>query len=181
MLDTLITGGTLVDGTGAEARPADIGIADGRIVAVADPGELADANATETVDATGLVVCPGFIDPHTHYDAQIFWDPRATPSNTFGVTSVVGGNCGFSLAPLSHPSDGEYLKRMMVKVEGMELAALEQGVPVGLGELRRLPAGRRDPEASASTPASWWDIARSAGRSCETTPSATRPTTTRSP
>ncbi|MXZ51900.1 MAG: hypothetical protein F4Z34_01780, partial [Acidimicrobiaceae bacterium] len=72
MLDTLITGGTLVDGTGAEARPADIGIADGRIVAVADPGELADANATETVDATGLIVCPGFIDPHTHYDAQIF-------------------------------------------------------------------------------------------------------------
>ncbi|MXZ51673.1 MAG: amidohydrolase family protein, partial [Acidimicrobiaceae bacterium] len=69
MLDTLITGGTLVDGTGAPARPADIGISDGRIVAVADPGALADA--TETVDADGLVVCPGFIDPHTHYDAQI--------------------------------------------------------------------------------------------------------------
>ena len=139
MLDTLITGGTLVDGTGAPARPADIGIAGDRIVAVADPGELADAaaspgagttgTAAETIDADGLIVCPGFIDPHTHYDAQIFWDPRATPSNLFGVTSVIGGNCGFTLAPLTHPDDGEYLKRMMVKVEGMELAALEQGVP----------------------------------------------------
>ena len=137
MFDTLITGGTLIDGTGAPARPADIGVSGGRIVAVADPGDLADADAADTIDAhaadtidaEGLIVCPGFIDPHTHYDAQIFWDPRATPSNLFGVTTVIGGNCGFTLAPLGHPEDGEYLKRMMVKVEGMELAALEQGVP----------------------------------------------------
>ena len=128
MLDTLIINGTLVDGTGAPARPADIGIADGRIVAVADPGTL-DGPAPETIDAGGLVVCPGFIDPHTHYDAQIFWDPRATPSNLFGVTTVIGGNCGFSLAPLGDPSDAEYLKRMMVKVEGMALEALNTGVP----------------------------------------------------
>ena len=129
MLDTLITGGTLIDGTGAPARPADIGVSDGRIVAVADPGDLAATIDADTIDAEGLVVCPGFIDPHTHYDAQIFWDPRATPSNLFGVTTVIGGNCGFTLAPLGSPEDGEYLKRMMVKVEGMELAALEQGVP----------------------------------------------------
>ena len=145
MLDTLITGGTLIDGTGAPARPTDIGISNGRIVALADPGDLADTQAADTIDAAGLVVCPGFIDPHTHYDAQIFWDPRATPSNLFGVTTVIGGNCGFTLAPLGNAEDGEYLKRMMVKVEGMELARPRTGRALGLGELRRLPAGRGEP------------------------------------
>ena len=128
MFDTLIVNGTLVDGSGAPARPADVGIADGRITAVADPGTLTGP-AADTIDADGLVVCPGFVDPHTHYDAQIFWDPQATPSNLFGVTTVIGGNCGFSLAPIADASDAEYLKRMMVKVEGMELVALESGVP----------------------------------------------------
>ena len=125
MLDTVIRGGTIVDGTGAEGVRADIGIRDGRIVAV---GEVTE-EATETVDATGLVVCPGFVDPHTHYDAQLFWDPRATPSNLFGVTSMIAGNCGFSLAPLGDETDGDYLKRMMVRVEGMALEALDEGVP----------------------------------------------------
>lgn len=130
MIDTLITGGMLVDGTGSDARAADIAISGDRIVAVAEPGTLSNSEtAGSVIDAEGLIVCPGFIDPHTHYDAQIFWDPRATPSNLFGVTTVIGGNCGFSLAPLGHDSDGEYLKKMMVKVEGMELAALEEGVP----------------------------------------------------
>ena len=128
MFDTLIVNGTLVDGTGVPARPADVGITGGRITAVADPGTLTEP-AAETIDADGLVVCPGFVDPHTHYDAQIFWDPRATPSNLFGVTTVIGGNCGFSLAPIGDASDADYLKRMMVKVEGMELVALESGVP----------------------------------------------------
>ena len=125
MLDVVIKGGTVVDGTGADAVQADIGIRDGRIVTV---GEVTD-DATETIDASGLVVCPGFVDPHTHYDAQLFWDPRATPSNLFGVTSMIAGNCGFSLAPIGDESDGEYLKKMMVKVEGMALEALEEGVP----------------------------------------------------
>ena len=125
MLDVIIKGGTVVDGTGAPGRPGDIGIRDGRIVAV---GEVTEG-AAEKIDATGLTVCPGFVDPHTHYDAQLFWDPRATPSNLFGVTSMIAGNCGFTLAPLGDESDGEYLKRMMVKVEGMALEALEQGVP----------------------------------------------------
>jgi N-acyl-D-aspartate/D-glutamate deacylase len=127
-LDTVIKGGTVVDGTGAPARVADIGIADGRIVAI---GEIADDHIgadTDVVDASGLVVCPGFVDPHTHYDAQLFWDPRATPSNLHGVTSVVMGNCGFTLAPLGSPDDGDYIRKMMVKVEGMPLAALENGI-----------------------------------------------------
>ena len=125
MLDVVIRGGTVVDGTGGPGVQADVGIRDGRIVAV---GQITD-EAADAIDATGLVVCPGFIDPHTHYDAQLFWDPRATPSNYFGVTSMIAGNCGFTIAPLGDESDGEYLKKMMVKVEGMSLEALEEGVP----------------------------------------------------
>ena len=75
-----------------------------------------------------MIVCPGFIDPHTHYDAQLFWDPYASPSNLHGVTSVVMGNCGFSIAPISDSSDAEYLGEMLVQVEGMSAEALRLGV-----------------------------------------------------
>ncbi|MEU8570595.1 D-aminoacylase [Streptomyces pathocidini] len=130
MLDHLIRGATVVDGTGAPARAADVGLRDGRIAVVADAGSITE-EARTAEDATGLVLTPGFVDPHTHYDAQLFWDPFATPSMNHGVTTVVGGNCGFTLAPLNpaRPEDADYTRRMMSKVEGMSLVALEEGAP----------------------------------------------------
>jgi N-acyl-D-aspartate/D-glutamate deacylase len=124
MLDYLISGASIVDGTGAPAVTGDVGIRDGRIVAV---GPI-DEPAATVLHADGLVVTPGFVDPHCHYDAQLFWDPYATPSNLHGVTTIMNGNCGFTLAPL-RAADGDYIRRMMAKVEGMSLAALENGVP----------------------------------------------------
>ncbi|GGZ75591.1 N-acyl-D-amino-acid deacylase family protein [Streptomyces bluensis] len=127
MLDHVIKGATVVDGTGAPAYTADVGIRDGRIAVV---GSVTEESRT-VEDASGLVLAPGFVDPHTHYDAQLFWDPYATPSLNHGVTTVAGGNCGFTLAPLnpSRPEDADYTRRMMSKVEGMSLVALEEGAP----------------------------------------------------
>ncbi len=130
MYDLVIRGGDIVDGTGAARYRGDVAIAGGRIVAV---GDIADAGDTaQTIDAAGAVVAPGFIDVHTHLDAQVFWDDTVGPSPLHGVTTALAGNCGFTIAPLSaDPADGEYLKRMLARVEGMPLESLEVGVPWG--------------------------------------------------
>lgn len=124
MIDYVIRNADIFDGTGTPSRHGDVGIDKGRIVAVGDVTE----QGTIEFDATGLSVMPGVIDPHTHYDAQLFWDPSASPSNVHGVTTIIGGNCGFTLAPVKSQDVG-YISRMMQKVEGMPLIALEEGVP----------------------------------------------------
>ena len=124
--DLLIKNGTIVDGTGANQFRANVGIANGSIVEI-DTAEKNKADATRTIDASELVVAPGFIDPHTHYDAQICWDPMISCSSWHGVTSVVMGNCGVGLAPCL-PEKREILAWDLVNVEGMSFDVLSKGV-----------------------------------------------------
>lgn len=121
--DLLIKGGLVVDGTGAPGRQADVAIAGGK---VAEIGRVTDS-ARRTIDAADLVVAPGFVDPHTHYDAQICWDGAVTPSCWHGVTSVVMGNCGVGIAPC-RPAAREVAMRDLVNVEGIPFDVLNQGI-----------------------------------------------------
>ena len=123
MAELVIRGGTVVDGTGAPGRRADVAVNEGRIVGV---GEDLDGN--RQLDASGHVVAPGFIDIHTHYDAQVFWDPDLTPSSFHGVTTVIAGNCGFSIAPI-RPEGVGILARTLQHVEDMSFDTLSVGVP----------------------------------------------------
>lgn len=124
--DLLLTGGLVIDGTGVPGRIADVAVADGRIVAV---GRLAGEAAHRTIDCTGLVVAPGVVDAHTHYDPQITWDPYCDTAALHGVTTVAAGNCGFSVAPC-RSDDHAYLAQMFARVEGMDLHSLDQ-IPWG--------------------------------------------------
>lgn len=119
----VIRGGTVVDGTGAPGFAADVAVRDGRIVEIGN-----GLSGDRELDATGCVVAPGFIDIHTHYDAQVFWDPALTPSVHHGVTTVVAGNCGFSIAP-TRPEHRDLIARTLEKVEDMDVAALSEGIP----------------------------------------------------
>jgi N-acyl-D-amino-acid deacylase len=121
--EIVIRGGTLIDGTGSPGRRADVAVTGGRIVEVGE-----GLSGARELDASGQVVSPGFIDIHTHYDAQVFWDPWLTPSSFHGVTSVIAGNCGFSIAPVKAAHVG-LLARTLQHVEDMSFDTLSVGVP----------------------------------------------------
>ena len=124
MFDLVIRNGPVIDGTGIPGRVADVAVSEGRIVAV---GEVTEQGENE-IDASGLIVAPGFVDVHTHFDAQVFWDTTLSPSPLHGVTTVISGNCGFTIAPLE-AEHGDYMMEMLARVEGMPLTSLQEGVP----------------------------------------------------
>jgi N-acyl-D-aspartate/D-glutamate deacylase len=122
--DLIVRGGTVVDGTGAEPRTADVGVKDG---VIAEVGDLHGSTATTELDADGALVTPGFVDIHTHYDGQATWDSRLVPSAWHGVTTVVMGNCGVGFAPV-RPTDHDRLVQLMEGVEDIPGAALHEGL-----------------------------------------------------
>src|SRR5947209_7128810 len=122
MLDLVLRGARIVDGSGAPAFDGAVGIRDGRIVSVGEGAEP----ARETVEAGGLALMPGIVDVHTHYDAQVTWDPTLSPSVSLGVTTAVLGNCGFGIAPCP-PGLRETMMKNLSVVEGMDLKALLAG------------------------------------------------------
>jgi len=123
MYDLVIRGATVVDGLGHDPRRADVAVRDGRIAAMGEIG----SDAAEIVDAGGMTLMPGIIDIHTHYDAQVTWDPTLSPSPSLGVTTVVTGNCGFGIVP-SPPHLRDLIMRNLAVVEGMDIAALRAGI-----------------------------------------------------
>ena len=123
--DLIICGGSVLDGTGAEATAVDVAVDGDRITAV---GDLSDAEATREIDATGMTVTPGFVDLHTHFDAQVGWDPFMTSSSWHGVTTTLVGNCGMSFAPVDSGSEA-YLAEMMESVEDIPRDAILDGIP----------------------------------------------------
>ena len=123
--DTVIKNGMIVDGTRAPRYHADIGIKDGRIIEI---GRMNASDGAIEIDASGLVVAPGFVDLHTHYDAQVFWDPHCTISGWHGATSVVIGNCGFGFAPV-RPDQRERAMLTMTRLESIPYASMKAGLP----------------------------------------------------
>ena len=133
--DVIVRNGSMVDGTGAPAVFADVGIVGDRISAI---GDLRGERAVEEVDAEGHLVTPGFVDIHTHLDAQLAWDPIGSSSCWHGVTTVVMGNCGVTFAPC-RPDDRAYLAEMMESVEDIPATRDPRRPSVGLADLRRVP------------------------------------------
>jgi len=141
-MHSILRGATVVDGTGGPSRRADVEVIDGYITAV---GTVAASEGAEEIDLTGLVLSPGFVDIHTHFDAQVFWDRDLTPSSWHGVTTVVQGNCGFGIAP-ARPADRQLIMETLELVEGMQVPTLQSGIdwsfetfPQYLDALRALP------------------------------------------
>ncbi|KQX23393.1 MULTISPECIES: N-acyl-D-amino-acid deacylase family protein [unclassified Sphingomonas] len=124
MQDIIFRNATVVDGLGNDPQRGDVAVKDGRITAI---GRDIAGDAAEQVDADGLYLCPGFVDVHTHYDAQISWDATLSPSSTLGVSTVVMGNCGFGIVPCAPPHNETIMKNLSV-VEGMDLDSLRQGI-----------------------------------------------------
>ena len=133
MSSIVIRGGQVVDGTGRAGYSADVLVRDGRIAEIGSR-----LSGDTTLDASGAVVAPGFIDIHTHYDAQVFWDPGLTPSCFHGVTTVVAGNCGFTIAP-TREADRETIALTLEKVEDMNPATPDGGHSLGLRDLPGVP------------------------------------------
>ena len=138
--DLVIKNGTVIDGTGAFRRRADVAVKDGK---VAEIGKVTDGG-TETIDASDLIVSPGFVDPHTHYDAQICWDPLVSCTSWHGVTTVVMGNCGVGIAPCK-PAAREVAAWDLVNVEAIPFEALSKGISVGMGNFPGIHRGGRAP------------------------------------
>ena len=130
-MDLIIRNGTIVDGTGSPGHLGDVGIADGCIVSVGPA--LPESQGVRVIDATGLVIAPGFVDPHTHLDAQLLFDPYAFPSIEHGVTTVVTGNCSLSMAPV-RPQHRDRFSRMFRLIEEMPAAAFAEGIEWQWGE-----------------------------------------------
>src|SRR5438105_6025482 len=142
--DTAIKGGTILDGLRTPRYTADVGIKDGRIAYI---GSIKTSSAERVLDAGGLIVAPGFVDLHTHYDAQIFWDPYCTISGWHGVTTVVIGNCGGGFAPV-RPDMRERMMLSLTRVEAIPLASMQASLPWDwvtfpefMRTLRRIPKG----------------------------------------
>lgn len=123
--DVVVRGALVVDGTGAPGREADVAVVDGRIAEIG----AVTGHGAEELDGRGQVLAPGFIDPHTHLDAHLFWDGDVTPSSTYGVTTVVTGNCGYTLAPVVTPEGRDYVVDAMSFVEQIPRDAIEDAVP----------------------------------------------------
>ena len=154
MLDLVIANGTIVDGTGADRFTGHIGVKDGKVAVVDRSGGPAP-EAAETIDATGLLVTPGFVDCHTHYDGQVTWDDMLQPSSNHGVTTVVMGNCGVGFAPVQ-PGKEDWLIQLMEGVEDIPGTALGRGHHLGVGELPRVSrCAGRSPSCRSMWPLRW--------------------------